>query len=234
MSRESQSNILSLLNVLRHGDSFFPSGAVAFSYGLESLSSDGSVNSFEHIEEFIHSQLYGRWAGLDRACLVSAHTACLDQVDIKRLIEIDHIMDAATLPSLLREGSLRAGAAILGVHTKLKTPGVTEYREYILSGNALGHLAVSQGACFSGSGLSVVETEVISAHTLVVGLASAAIRLGIIGHIESQSLISLMGTEIEKIISLPAPEIEEAWCFSPVSDIAVMKHEVSEGRLFSN
>ena len=50
------------LAALQFGDSFFPSGAVSFSLGLETLHADGIVADTAGLEEFLTDQVMGRWA----------------------------------------------------------------------------------------------------------------------------------------------------------------------------
>lgn len=235
MSTKSKNrDIASYLSFLQHGDSFFPSGTLAFSCGLESLTAQRKVTKLEELEEFIRSQLWGRWIGLDRPCLVAAHDVSGSRKDISRLIEIDQIVNANTLPLELRIGSIRAGHALLGVHKRMGTPYASDYRELIENGKALGHLPVIQGICWAGSGLNLLDAQLVGVHTLIVGLSSAAIRLGIIGHIDAQNLIKSLQEDIVKILSVDSVEPEDSWCFSPISDIAVMQHEFQDTRLFTN
>ena len=233
-SKSNFSSNISILNTLQFGDSFFPSGTIAFSYGLETLVDKGVINSRESLEQFIRSQLLGRWIGFDRPCLVGSYKACQNEDYISRLIEIDYIVNSATLPYELRQGSIRAGAALLGVHYKLGTQRVSAYRKELRSGKAIGHLPIVQGICLFGSGLSRENTELVSAHGLVVGLVSSGIRLGVIGHIDGQRLVSMMHNDIANMLSEDAVKPEESWSFAPVSDIAVMQHEIHKNRLFSN
>jgi urease accessory protein len=225
-------NTLSLLSALQHGDSFFPSGAVAFSAGLETLAGEGRLSTADDVGDFLRSQLVGRWAGSDRAFLAAAHQCGAD--DMADLAAIDRLADAATLPAELRAGSVRAGAALLGVHQKLNTPGAAGWRARVRAGETPGHLPVVQGLCFAGSGLDLATSEAVSIHALLTGLAGAAIRLGCIGHIAGQQIISNLQPDIVRLLGTPAPRPEDAWSYAPVGDIAVMRHETHDARLFAN
>ena len=67
-----------LLALLQHGDSFFPSGAVSFSWGVETLAADGKIAKAEDVERFVAHQLAGRWAASDRPVLLAALAAVGD------------------------------------------------------------------------------------------------------------------------------------------------------------
>jgi urease accessory protein UreF len=62
-----------LLAALQHADSFFPSGTVSFSWGLEALRADGLVRTAEDVTQFIAALLRHRWATGDRPILAAAH-----------------------------------------------------------------------------------------------------------------------------------------------------------------
>ena len=57
-------------------------------------------------------------------------------------------------------------------------------------------------------------------------------RLAILGPLEAQRIVSGLREEIAAILSDPPPS--EPHAFTPVADIAVMRHERSAVRLFGN
>ena len=69
---------LSILRSLQHGDSFFPSGAIAMSGGLETLVDEHRVNYVETVEDFLRGQLDCRWATMERPIVVAASRTCTD------------------------------------------------------------------------------------------------------------------------------------------------------------
>ena len=219
-----------LLAALQHGDSFFPSGAMSFSWGLETLQADGRVVTAAHVAAFVADQLRHRWATFDRLALASAHRAAGDLEEVRR---IDELVEAQTLAAELRTGSRRVGGALLAVHEKLGTTGAAPYRALVRAGEAPGHAAVVQGLVWRGAGLSLAAAEAVSAHGLAVGLVGAALRLGIIGHVEAQRSLQALRGEIAGLLSAQAPGAAAMHAFTPAADIAVMRHETAESRLFA-
>jgi len=219
------------LTLLQHGDSFFPSGAISFSWGLETLCAEGRVHDAESVATFLESQLRHRWATFDRGALAAAYRVAPDPVAVGG---IDRLLEAQTLAAELRSGSRRSGAALLAVHEKLGTPGVADYRGVVRSGAAPGHAAAVQGLVWRGVGLDLGAAEVLSAYTLAVGLLGAALRLGVVGHIDAQRTLQRARDEIAQIVSLAAPDIQALQAFTPESEIAVMRHETADARLFAN
>jgi len=220
-----------VLLALQHGDSFFPCGAIAMSAGLETLVSDGTVQTADQVEELLFGQLRCRWSTFDRPILIAAHRSAgeLDQI-----AQVDMLVEAQTLAAELREGSRRAGAALLGVHVKLGTANAEEYQDMVRQSLVPGHNAVIQGLVWRGASISERTAEALSAHTFCVGLIGAALRLGVIGHTGAQGVLARAHPGVLKIMATPCMGLEEVCAFSPQQEIAVMRHETMPYRLFVN
>jgi urease accessory protein len=225
------SNTIRLLLALQYGDSFFPSGAASFSWGLETLFTEGDLSTANHVEAFIRAQLVGRWASFDRCVVAAAHEAA---DDLDELFDIDALVEAQTLAIEMREGSRRTGLALLRMHEKLGTPGAAPYLARVRASQTCGHLSVMQGFLWAKSSITQADTEIISAHTFIVGLLGAALRLGAIGHIDCQHILGNVRTSIDDIMNLDYLLIKQIHSFTPHSEIAVMRHETADSRLFAN
>ncbi len=219
----------SLLVALQHGDSFFPSGSLAFSWGLETLCNDGVLRNGTDVEGFVRDQLRHRWATMDRPVLVAAHRAAGDP---ESLIPIDRLVEAMALAREAREGSRRAGAALLSSHESLGTESASAYHGLVKAHRARGHLAVVQGLVMSGVKLDEATASAVSAHTLCVGFLGAALRLGAIGHIDSQRSLARLRNDIIELLAAPAPTLEDLGVCTPETDVASMRHETESTRLF--
>ena len=223
-----------LIAVLQQGDSFFPSGSLAFSWGLETLHADGLVQNAADVEWFVRDQLRHRWASLDRPVLVAAHRAARDHElgDLEAVARVDDLLEAMSLARESREGSRRAGQALLSVHEKLGTPGAAAYHARVKAGEAQGHLAAVQGVLWCGLGLDEEASSAVSAYTLCVGLLGAAVRLGLIGHIESQRSLSRLQEDILELLAVTPPCLDDMGAGTPQAEVAAMRHEVQSSRLF--
>jgi urease accessory protein len=220
-----------LLATLQNADSFFPGGGIAFSWGLETLITDRQVQRPEELGVFIAGQLEQRWAVCERPALVAALRA---GGDMNRVGAIDRELEALTLAAELREGSRRAGAALLMVHERIGTAGAGGYRAAIRAGDALGHLPVVQGVVWCGAGMDEAAAQVASAHTFCIALLGAALRLGTIGHLQGQAILLGLRDTIVHLIAAPVPAIEDMYACTPATEIAAMRHEVQSSRLFAN
>ena len=220
-----------LLATLQNADSFFPGGGIAFSWGLETLIADRQVQHPEQLRAFVAGQLEQRWAPCDRPALVAAFRAA---GETQRIGAIDREVETITLAEELREGSRRAGGALLGVHQRIGTPGAAAYRSAIRAGVALGHLAVVQGVAWRGSGMDELAAQAASAHLSCVSLLGAALRLGAIGHLQCQQIVVDLRTVIARLISAPVPSVDAIYTCTPATDIAAMRHEIQSSRVFAN
>lgn len=218
-----------LLVALQHGDSFFPSGSFAFSWGLETLRNDGLVHDSTDVERFALDQLRHRWATLDRPAMTGTYRAA---GDLEIVARIDELLEAMSLARESREGSRRAGAALLSVHETLGTDGAVAYHEWVRTGRAWGHLAVVQGLVWCGVGLDEAAASAVSAYTLCAGLLGAALRLGLIGHIDSQRSLARLRNEITGLLAAPPPALEDMGVCTPEAEVAAMRHETQNARLF--
>ena len=163
-------NFKAALRSFQHADSFFPSGTVAISSGLESLNVEGIVNTSDSIERFLLGQLKWRWATMERSFVVHAAMA---KLDFDALSAIDSQIEVLSLAREARDGSVRSGRALLKVHTQLGTVGADRYEARVSQGLAIGHNQVVQGLVWSSVGIHLNQIELMSAHTFCIGILGA-------------------------------------------------------------
>ena len=216
-----------LVTALRLGDSQFPSGAFAFSWGLEVLCRERRLRS-GGLLPFVQNELEGRWATSDRVFIGRAMMA----TDTAALRIIDDEADAMAWPSTLREGACRAGEGLLVSHVRIGTPNSATLLRDCRSGKLRGHLPVIQGALFAALALEERVALGVAAYGFVFGLGSAAMRLGIVGAIEVQQTIASLTPRLAELAEEALPKI--ATSFSPFCEIAMMRHGASGAGLFAN
>ncbi len=238
----------SSLLALQQADSFFPGGAVAWSWGLETLVADGRLGATSavalarrqrgvprdrsaQVNGFVEGQLRHRWATFDRVFLSAAWHAA---DSLQALSALDARIEALTLAEELRQGSRRLGQSLLGVHVAMGTSSAEAYQQCIASGAAAGHLAVVQGLLWQRLGMDLDHCQLAAAHGLCTGLVSAAVRLGVMGHLDAQRILTDIQPLLLELLAQPVPDLEDASGFTPMAEIAVMRHESQELRLFAN
>jgi urease accessory protein len=218
------------LKTLQHGDSFFPSAAVSFSWGLEAMVNSKTVTNATHVAEFLSSHLFDRWLNFDRPIIHYART----EVMLEKIIDLDHLVHAQCLPAEQRSGSIKMGSAILNVHKELETPGANDLIEEISKGNFYGHLSVVQGFLWQKINLELAHIDLISVHSICMNILSAAVRLSVVGYLDAQKIYTNLQPNIIPFLDTAAPEINQLHSFTPQIDIASMNHESDEMRMFSN
>jgi urease accessory protein len=219
------------LAVLQFGDSFFPSGAVSFSWGLEGLSDSGVVTDADSVRNFVIGQLCARWAEFDRPVVVAAYGARMSLEDVAT---IDHQVEVQTPCAELRSSSRRMGEAMLSVFARLGIGEAAAYRGLVKRCDAFGHLAAMQGYLWGRAGLSERDAVALSAHTFSTGLLGAGIRLGCLSHIDAQQILITARQEAASLAALPVPPIGELSSFAIEAEIAVMQQANNSLRVFAN
>lgn len=222
--------ITGLLAALQHGDSQFPSGGFAFSWGLEGLLADGLVARAD-LRRFVEGQFRHRWASFERVVIAQAHGLARD---LDGLCRLDDWNDAATIAATARAGSRRAGNALLGVHVRLGTDGAAGFQERVRAGQAHGHVAVVQGLVLAGAGLALAEALAVVAHATATAFCTAAIRLGLASHLDAQQALTDLRPLLAELVARPLPPLDEVSAFTPAAEIAMMRHAGQNLRLFSN
>jgi urease accessory protein len=219
-----------LLLALQHADGQFPGGGFAFSWGLEGLFADQRLTRSD-LCAFIGGQLRHRWGGFDRPVLARAHELA---DDLDALGELDALVEAWSLAAPQRDGSRRAGAALLGLHARLGTAGASGYRERVTMGRACNHLPVVQGLVWRNVGLPGREALAVSAYSFAAGLATAAIRLGAASHLDAQRALAMLRPLVVALLDEPVPALTDLHAFAPLAEIAMLRQGRKSVRLFSN
>jgi urease accessory protein len=223
--------MLSTLRALWQADGAFPSGAFAFSYGMEGAIALRQRTSIAEFAELVFTALRHRWAGYDRVALLRAFRA---RGDLSTIAAIDREVEASTLLESLRNGSRRNGASFLASHARLGDEFACVLRDAVRARECLGHVAVMQGAVWSAVGLDEQLAQLTSGYSVASTLITAAIRLGAVGALQGQAVLRDCLPLIERLVTCPVPDDAALESFIPFLDIASARHEQAELRLFAN
>ncbi|HEY9883905.1 MAG TPA: urease accessory UreF family protein [Thermosynechococcaceae cyanobacterium] len=224
----------SRLALMQLSDSFFPSGSFTLSHGLESLVQTKQIRSAQDVEAFLYLLLHNKVGGSDLVALLHAYraSAANEPDEIRRA---DACLYAQTLIQVTRDVQCRGGQALLMVARSTwsdrqleslqddvdakRTPGLHPI-VFAVVGRAV-HLGES-------------DTSVAFLHSFVTGVIGAAIRLGVLGHLGAQALLSKMAAEIELIaIQASGLSLDEMWSCTPAIDVAQMSHPHLSSKQFA-
>ncbi|MEM7744758.1 MAG: urease accessory UreF family protein [Pseudomonadota bacterium] len=211
-----------LLRLLQTGDSAFPSGAFAFSNGLETLVAEGVVPERMQLSSVLLDQIAPRWIDFDRY-FVRAAVLVEDIADTDRECDLRQ-----TVPELCA-ASQRMGRALLTSHARIGTAGAAEYLGRPRA-EAPAHAPVVQGLVGRALDLTPEEAEAGAFHGLLAGFSAAAVRLGKIGAISAQELVAQAISHHAVAFETP-PETPSA--FAPIADIAAQRRDATAVNLFA-
>jgi urease accessory protein len=223
--------MLSTLQAIWQADGTFPSGAFAFSYGVEGVVALRSKLDGTALAELATAIIRRRWSTFDRVALVRAFRAA---GDLGAIADIDRDVEASTFGSTMRDGSRRNGGSFLASHARLGEATALRLRDAISSGVCLGHIAVMQGAVWQAMGLDEKLAQLASAYGVASGVTAAAVRLGAIGALEGQKVLRGCLPLIDTLVAHPVPDDAELSSFMPFLEIAAARHARADLRLFVN
>ena len=223
---------LAHLRLLHLADSALPIGALAHSFGLESLADAGLL-----IPATVPDLLRGyiEEAGVMEAVFCREAFRLADQeFSTARWLDLNLRLDARK-PS--REG--RAGSAALGKHLLSLALAVGEFR--VLEEAQLAsreaqcpvHHSPAFGLVAGALGLGEERAVLAYLQQSLAGLVSACQRLLPIGQSEATRILwNLKPAMIEAAARSSAKTIDDVCCFTPLLDWGAMEHPVLSTRLF--
>lgn len=222
-------DVATALALMQYGDSAYPAGGFAFSWGVEGLAADGLLHGRQNLDDLIWEHLRFRWNTMDRPLLARGYRADTPEA----LAAVDRFAEASTASAPMRDGSRRAGRALLVVSARRGGLLSVAYRALLATDFRLGHLPVIQAVVFRDAGLELNAAELVSGWTLVNGLVSAAVRLGSIGHVEAQEALQTARTTLAELLMRPLSEDVVPSSFTPLIDIAVSRARSRPVRMFT-
>ncbi len=224
-----------LVGLLQAGDSFYPTGAYAHSFGLEGLVQLDVVRDRATLRDFIRLSLLPTLRQAELPLAAQAHAA-LDPIapDWSRVAELcilSHALKSAREARIASENIGRQRAELAA-----RLHGHALAADYLARAAAGGwpfSSAVSaalEGRVMGAPRDAVLAGVLYSALSATVAAAMKLLRLGQNG---GQSLLAEMLGHAPALIAaavvVPAGEI--GW-FNPWLDIAAARHETADARLF--
>lgn len=220
-----------LFRMLQHGDSQFPSGGFAFSFGLEGAFADEQLRD-RALVDLLSEWLTFRWATYEQVFVVRAAERFDNVVE---LVALDHEVEATMLAPAERSGSRRSGTAMLTTYVGLNLPEAGAIDSAVRRGDMLGHRSVIEGSVWAASGLEVRAIRVLSAYSFASTLGTALMRLGLYGAMSVQSALSELNGLMTSLVTAPAPDAQSApTSFNPIADVALLRAPMRDHALFAN
>lgn len=214
-------------------DSFFPSGAVTLSHGLETFLSDQSESI--DLSQLLHDYLERKIAPFDLVAYAHAYQAAAAE-DVECLHQIDRYLNVSLLPQELRQGSVRSGRGTLETLRRVvEEPLFQTFLAGVDAGKSGGHLPICLAILHSIWRIPQHRGGCMLLYTFMVNFLSAAIRLGCLGHREAQGLLIHFRPQVMPMVRQALEsQLEEIGSFVPLADIRAMQHAHLSVRLFSS
>jgi urease accessory protein len=215
--------------LMQLADSSFPSGTFGASGGLESLARSGRIKDSRGVLQFIRQQLQFQLVPCDCAVFLAVMNAAKKN-DIDAAVNADNAYYSMKLVSEVRVASTRSGRQLLNsiIHIA-PTRFAKRFQKKIDSGASAG----TQPACLSiaadSFGIPRKSALRMMLYSYSAGMVGAALRLGIIQHIDGQKILNQLAGDIN---SANIAGIHGIWQLSPLIDILQMQHERDDLRMF--
>ena len=224
---------LSDLTLMQLSDSFFPSGLYTMSNGLETLFDEKRVSSENDVYDFLELVLEQQLGPADSVALSNTFEFAKEG-NISGILQCDEILHSMKLVEESRNASCRAGSQMLKCIMQMCPDDLLEsFSEKISNNETPGTHPVVAGLCSFVMGIKKEQSQQMMMYGFCVSVTGAALRLGIIDHIQSQKILHrikpIIQTTLEKYTDT---KIQDCWQFSPKYDLIQMTHEKKFSKMF--
>ena len=225
--------------LMQLSDSAFPSGMFSMSGGLESLFHNNIITNWQQVQEFIIEQIEFQLIPCDCSILSIAMNA-VKKNDVSQITNIDNKYYSMKLTKDIRNSLVRSGKQVFNclMHVinenndknnflKLFKIKIDAYKTPCTYPVALGIYA----QCLDISFASAMRVLLYSFSSSIV---SAAIRLGIIQHLDAQKILGLLSEPVNIFISKKIKDepTTDIWQLTPFTEIHQMNHEHNDSKMF--
>ena len=187
------------LSLMQLSDSFFPSGLYTMSNGLETFFDEKRVSSQNDISDFLEIILEQQLGPADSVALSNAYD-CAKNDDILGIIKCDNILNSMKLIQESRAASCRAGSQMIKCISAIFSNDLLKtYSEKISKNESPGTHPVVLGVCSFVMGIKKEQTKQMMMYGFCVSVTGAALRLGLIDHIQSQKILHEIKPKIQQI-----------------------------------
>ena len=224
----------SFLRLLQFSDGLFPAGGYAHSSGLETLVQCGRAQNAGDVAAFLRAYLECCAAPTDAVAVLCARNYALAR-DLDACLRLDQQLDALKSAYELREASRQMGRQTLRVLNELagESRFVTRFAAEVESGAAPCHHPIVFGVAAAVFGWPPREAASAFLYSMSAMIVGASLRLLPLGQRAGQRILAGSGTLIAALSETILDKNEDdMWSFTPELEIAAMRHESLDGRLF--
>jgi urease accessory protein len=216
--------------LLQTADALFPTGAYAHSLGFEECVRLGIVRDEPSLRDFLVKQIVPAQRQQELPYLRFAFEA----EDLDVVCAIDREIDAWKLARETRDASIQLGLRRLkALRNITDAPHLAEFEQAIVAQRARGHHLVVCAVQARVESIPLLAAITAYFYQSLAAICAAALKLIRIGQEGCQRALRTAAAQAEATIrqSLRVARNEAGW-FNPLLEIASMRHERAEERLF--
>ena len=210
-------------------DSAFPSGGFAHSAGLEAAVQHGHVVDGIGVRAFATQSV--AQCGRSALPLVTAAHRCPENI-----ATLDELCDVFLSNPIGNRASRAQGRALLtAVARSFPDAQIAAIAAGVRIDAGAGHYAPLFGALFNVLGVTLIDTQRAFLFVASRGVSSAAVRLGLVGAYEAQTIQADLAPNIDKVIrECGALAPHDIALTAPLIDLFQSTHDRLYSRLFQS
>jgi urease accessory protein len=231
METDSVSALNWLPTLLQCADPLFPTGSYAHSFGLEELVQLGVVHDENSLADFLSRQLL---PGMEKLELPYLRFGLTCTLDVATLSELDREIHAWKLASEARLASIQIGnRRLAALHKNWPSELTSEFLRRLRAGHTFGHHLIAYALQSRLQHIPLEAALLGYGYQGLAGACTAALKLIRIGQDGCQRVLTLALKELPNVVARSLTiQRNEAGYFSPLLEIATMRHALAEERLF--
>ncbi|HJM79533.1 MAG TPA: urease accessory UreF family protein, partial [Nitrosopumilus sp.] len=178
------------LAVMQLSDSFFPTGLYATSNGLEFLFSNNEIKGIEDIKNMIMVNIEQQIGPSDCIALSNAFVNA-EKKDFEKIIQVDEIAFIMKPIKEIRKASINSGIQLIKCVTEFVKDDemLNEYQKAIKEKRIYGIFPVAFAICCNALKIKKEKSLTMLLYGFTVSVIGAALRLGLIQHLEGQKIL---------------------------------------------
>lgn len=206
-------------------DSFFPMGSFTMSQGMEQIINENLLPK-EKVAKIIDTYLDKIWKVFDLGIFYHAIEA-VEKNDMELLKKIDEICYCSKVTEESRSSIVKMGRSLMKA-TEFEDESMgKEYNDLIKTGSVHGTYPVALALAsihFNYKDLGALSLLYVN----LMEVTASLVRMGVVDYIEAQKILS----NSLKSIQAKRVKLSDLHQSFPLVDIASMRHELSNSRMF--
>lgn len=224
-------NKMEQFHILQIMGGTFPTGGFSQSWGLETYVEEGIVTNSKTLKVFLEFYLEGVVEAMEGPAFVRSYELSIAE-NQQALSGFDRQLTSMKLTKETREGSLRTGKAAVGLSARMMEDFFI--KRYYEENRQKGiNSTLAYGLILARLGVGKRRALESFVFSLINGFIQSGIKLIPLGNTEGQQLFMNLKEAMVQCVTVSLEKnYEDIMNFSPGLDLASMKHESLETRLY--